>query len=315
MNVNHQLSPKISILIPVFNRDDYVSDCIQSALNQTYKDIEIDIVDNASTDDTWNIIKKYSEKDARVRVFRNSTNIGPVKNWMRCIDEATGEYGKILWSDDLIAPDFLEQTLSILDDHEDVGFVFTGTELFLDGADRKSEYYFISDTGVYKSNQYIEGVLFDFNYPVSPGCALFRMRDLRKNLLVDIPNKIKSDFAMHAIGNDLLLFLLTAAEYKKFGFVNKKLSFFREHGESITIQSNNGKLPLHYNLASAYFVESRRPDLIRKMNVNIWLSVKRYSSEAEYGLDEIENFYNCNRDFRLNYFYLFQKTIKTLLRW
>ncbi len=311
---NHKISPKVSILIPVFNRYDYVADCIQSALDQTYQDIEVVVVDNASTDDTWDIIKKYSEKDARVRAFRNSTNIGPVKNWMRCIDEATGEYGKILWSDDLIAPNFLEQTLLILDAHDDVGFVFTGTEIFIDGTGRKSEHYFISDTGIYESDQYIEGVLFDFNYPVSPGCALFRLNDLKKNLLIDIPNKIKSDFAMHAIGNDLLLFLLTAAQYRKFGFVNQKLSFFRDHEKSITIQSINGKLPLHYCLASAYFVENKRPDLIRKMNVDIWLNVKRYSTAVEYDLDEIENYYIDNNDFKFNYFYLSRRIIKKIMK-
>jgi len=100
---------------------------------------------------------------------------------------------------------------------------------------------------------------------------------LKKNLLIDIPNKVNSDFSMHAIGNDLLIFLLTANQYKNFAFINEKLSFFRAHEGSISIQSDDGKLPIHYNLASSYFVENYREDLIYKMNTKIWLFIKRYS--------------------------------------
>jgi len=304
----------VSILVPVYNRETLIEETVQSALNQTYENIEIIIVDNNSTDKTWQVLEKLAHKDKRIKIFQNETNIGPVRNWKRCIDEASGEYGKILWSDDLIAPEFLEKTVPFLE-NQDVGFVFTGTEIFFDGIDKKTSTYFIGDTGVYKSEKYINGVLFGGNYPVSPGCALFRLKDLKQNLLIDIPNKVGSDFSMHAIGNDLLIFLLTAHQYKNFAFVNEKLSFFRAHKDSISIQSNNGKLPLHYNLAAAYFVENYRKDLIDKMNSNIWINIKRYSIAAQkYNIDAIEKFYMKNKDYRLDYVYLFNKIFRGLLK-
>ena len=218
----------VSILIPVYNRENLIEETVQSALNQTYKNFEIIVVDNQSTDNTWEVLQKVASQDERIKIFQNETNIGPVRNWKRCIDEASGEYGKILWSDDLIGLEFLEKTVPYLE-NEDVGFVFTGTEIFIDGTDKKSSHYFIGETGIYESEKYINGVLFDGSCPVSPGCALFRLKDLKKNLLVDIPNKVNSDFAMHAIGNDLLIFLLTSHQYKNFAFVNEKLAFFRAH--------------------------------------------------------------------------------------
>ena len=308
------LQNKVSILIPVYNRGNLIEETIQSALNQTYKNIEIIVVDNKSTDNTWDVLQKLSSQDERIKIFQNDTNIGPVRNWKRCVDEAVGEYGKILWSDDLIAPEFLEKTVPYLE-NEDVGFVFTGTEIFIEGADKKSSHYFIGESGIYESEKYINGVLFNGNYPVSPGCALFRLKDLKKNLLVNIPNKVNSDFSMHAIGNDLLIFLLTAHQYKKFAFVNEKLSFFRAHEGSISIQSNDGKLPLHYNLASAYFVEKYREDLIKKQNVILWALLKVYkNSSKKYNIYKISDFYMKNKDYSLDYIFLFKKIIRKIVR-
>jgi len=295
----------VSILIPVYNRENLIEETVRSAMSQTYKNIEIIVVDNKSTDNTWQVLEKLAREDERIKIFQNETNIGPVRNWKRCIDEANGEYGKILWSDDLIASEFLEKTVPYLLD-EDVGFVFTGTEIFIDGTDKKSSNYFIGETGIYESEKYIEGVLFNGNYPVSPGCALFRLKDLKKNLLVDIPNKVNSDFSMHAIGNDLLIFLLTAHQYKNFAFVNEKLSFFRAHEGSISIQSNDGKLPLHYMLVKAYFVENYRDDLITRLNTNIFLLLQLYKNN-KYNFKKIPDFYTKNTNYGLSIKYLFRK--------
>jgi len=75
--------PKVSILIPVFNRKDYIAECIQSALDQTFTDFEVVVVDNASEDGTWEICQQFAANDQRVRIFQNDTNIGPVRNWRR----------------------------------------------------------------------------------------------------------------------------------------------------------------------------------------------------------------------------------------
>ena len=247
-----------------------------------------------------------------IKIFQNKTNIGPVRNWKRCIDESVGEYGKILWSDDLIAPKFLEETVLFLDSR-DVGFVFTNAEIFSSQAKMVSNLYSFKSTGLYDSDEYIEGVLFKSGFPASPGCALFRLKDLKKNLIIDIPNKVHSDFSTHAIGNDLLIFLLTGIQYKKFAYVNKELSFFRAHKESISIQSKEGKLPLHYNLAASYFVENYRKELITKMNVRIWVGIQQYKETAKkFNLHKVEKYYLNNYNTRLNYAYLLSKVYKKL---
>jgi len=308
----------VSILIPVYNRKKIIAETIESALAQTFKNFEVVVVDNASEDGTWEVLQDIAKKDSRIRIFKNDNNIGPVRNWKRCVDEATGEYGKILWSDDLISTEFLEKTVPFLDDNEDVGFVFTGTEIFMEGGGASKAVYFIGESGVRSTNEYIRGVVKGGGYPVSPGCALFRLKDIHHNLLIDIPNKVGSDFSMHAIGNDLLLFLLTAQRYRKFAYVNEKLSFFREHSGSISTKSKNGKLPLHYDLSISYFLESHRPDLITIFNSKLFLDLKRYPESRKFGLSSVSDFYNSNRNYHISYSELakcvFNYFVKIVLR-
>lgn len=306
----------VSILIPVFNRADLISETIESALSQTYSDYEIVVVDNNSTDGTWDIIKDYAQSYSRIRAFKNDTNIGPVKNWKRCIDEALGEYGKILWSDDLIEPDFLEKTTRFLR-REDTGFAYTPAVIFGEGRG-ESMCYDLNQTGLYLTEIFIEGSLLGSGlYPVSPGCALFRIRDLRKNLLVELPNKVGSDFSQHAIGNDLLIFLLTAANYKYFAFIKETRAYFRAHPKSISVSSAKGKLPLHYALAKAYFVEQNiyNSKTIKKFNAYLALLLLKYSENA-YNLHAVSDFYGQkNTNYSIDYIFAAQKLANKIFRY
>jgi len=303
----------VSILIPVYNRDKYIAQTIESALNQTYTNIEVIIVDNSSTDNTWKIVQVYAKKDNRIKAFQNDSNIGPVRNWKRCIDEASGKFGKILWSDDLIAPEFIEKTLPFLQKNEEVGFVFTGTELFTDDAAKKP-IHFIGKTGIYNSKDYIKGALIGQGYPVSPACAIFRLKDLQNNLMIQVPNKINSDFSMHAIGNDVLIFLFTASQYKYFAFVNEKLSFFRFHKGSISVSSNKVDLESMYHVAKEYFVNHHLDDIKLKKHFNSNLLYLKYIFQKYSNLSSIkDNYYFYSKNNSLNGIHLIYSFLKKLI--
>ena len=310
-------TPKVSVLIPVYNRQNLIEATVKSALDQTYQHTEIVIVDNKSTDNTWKILQALAQTDDRIKIYQNETNIGPVRNWLRCINEATAEYAKILWSDDLIAPTFLEKTIPFLNDKK-VGFVFTRAEIFKDNITEphKIPLYRIGKTGLYPSEKYIEkSLLFEGVYPASGACALFRLNDLKKNTLADIPNKVASDFAMHAIGNDLLMFALTAKDYPNFAFLDECLAYFRDHNDSITIASERGKIHLHYALAAAYFIENYQPNLIKKMNTKISYLLKKYKTEAKkYNFNSISDFYIHNKNTSLSYCFMVNRFFSRVRR-
>ncbi len=245
-------SPKVSILIPVYNRQQFIGECIQSALDQTFSDFEVVVVDNASTDKTWDICQSYALKDKRVKIFENKQNIGPVLNWQRCFNEAKGIYGKILFSDDLMSPSYLEKTVSFLKDNQ-VAFVFSSVEIGSSPGRGKNVYHWQHKSGQYPSEMFVEASLFSGDVPVSPGAALFRMCDLRENLKLEIPTSPVNDFLEHGAGIDLLLYLLAASKYPMVGYIVEPVSFFRHHGGSITISSSGGTLSARYRDAKLWF--------------------------------------------------------------
>lgn len=104
---------KLSVCIPVFNGEDFIKEAIDSVLNQSFKDFEIIIVDNNSTDKTVFIVKSYN--DPRIRLIQNETNIGLIPNWNKAIENAQGEYIKILPADDFIYPECLQLQCAVLD--------------------------------------------------------------------------------------------------------------------------------------------------------------------------------------------------------
>ena len=262
--------PLVSVLIPVYQRETFISQTIECVLKQTYENIEIVIVDNASTDHTYEICRMYADKSNAIRLYKNDTNIGPVNNWRRCLELAKGEYAKILWSDDLMSHDYIEKTLQYLND--DVGFVFTSV-IIDDSFDKGGRiYYKYGDSGLYPSIRYIDDAILNNKLPVSPGCAIFRLSDLRKNLVDGIESPSFSDFATHGAGPDLLLFLLTALHYPYIGFVNEPLSFFREHSGSISLTMQRLDLYDRYQQAKLWFCSRYMPcDLQTKLSSITWV--------------------------------------------
>lgn len=123
-------SSKVSICIPTYNYAHFLSQTIESVLSQTFSDFELLIVDNCSTDNTSDVVKKYSNSDQRITYFRNESNLGMVGNWNRCLQLATGEYIKILCADDLLEPLCIERSVIMLEANPNVILV-TGARLLI----------------------------------------------------------------------------------------------------------------------------------------------------------------------------------------
>jgi len=116
--------PKLSVILTSYNHEKYIKEAIESVLNQTYRDFELIIWDDASTDNSWDIINSYN--DERIIKFRNDYNRRAVYGINNSIAEiAKGEYIAIHHSDDIWEPSKLEKQVEFLDNHSDCGAVFT----------------------------------------------------------------------------------------------------------------------------------------------------------------------------------------------
>ena len=121
---------KASVLIPVYSRERYLPECLDSVLAQDFKDVEILIADDCSTDGTVDIIKHYAAEDPRIRWWQNPRNLGQILNHNVCLNAARGEFIKFVHADDkLLHPSALARMVEILEQDASVSLVATGSHI------------------------------------------------------------------------------------------------------------------------------------------------------------------------------------------
>jgi glycosyltransferase involved in cell wall biosynthesis len=112
---------KVSVCIPTYNTGKFIGETIESVLSQTFKDYELIVCDNVSTDNTEEICRKYT--DPRFTYLQFNEFVTQAGSWNRALEQANNEYVMLLHSDDVLLPTFLEKAVALLDQNSDVGLV------------------------------------------------------------------------------------------------------------------------------------------------------------------------------------------------
>ena len=110
--------PKVSVILPVYNAERYIKECIESILNQSFTDFELLIINDGSTDSSEKEIQ--SIKDFRIRYFLNDTNLGLIKTLNKAIELSKGKYIARMDADDICSPNRLEKQVNFLELHHEV---------------------------------------------------------------------------------------------------------------------------------------------------------------------------------------------------
>lgn len=121
--------PRLSVGLPVYNGSNYVAESIEALLGQTFEDFELIISDNASTDDTGDICRRYAKADSRISYFRQPRNVGLSPNHNFCVEQSRAELFKWASGDDLYARDLLERCVTALDEHPEVVLAHSWTAM------------------------------------------------------------------------------------------------------------------------------------------------------------------------------------------
>lgn len=132
------LEPLVSVVIAVYNGERYLENCVECILNQSYRNFEILICDDCSTDRTPEILERLSKQDSRIHVLTNHSNLKAGASRNRCIQESHGQYIMIQDSDDVCEKNRVERLLESLVNDETVQFVSSG-------------YYMFDEKGIYKT--------------------------------------------------------------------------------------------------------------------------------------------------------------------
>lgn len=137
---NAPFKPLITTIIPTYRRPKLLRRAIQSVLDQTYPHFQICVYDNASGDETAEVVNEYIRHDHRVFYFRNSHNIGAINNMAQGINAVTTDFYSLLNDDDFLLPDFYENAMREFESHPQCGFVCAKT-ITVDLINKKMQFY------------------------------------------------------------------------------------------------------------------------------------------------------------------------------
>lgn len=135
------MPPRVSIGMPVWDAEQFLEEALDCLLAQTFGDLELTISDNASTDRTEQICRKYQAKDRRVHYYRNETNSGAAFNFNRVFRLSKGEYFKWASYDDLCAEEYLARCVEVLDHNPSTVLCYPRT-IIIDENGRETKKYF-----------------------------------------------------------------------------------------------------------------------------------------------------------------------------
>ncbi len=131
----------VTVMIPSYNYIQYLRECVESAATQEGVDLDIAVVDNASTDGSLDLAHELAKEFDTVRVVVHPDNGGIITSFNRCREEVRGEYAVLLCADDALVPGSLARSVAFMDAHRDVGLVYGRAIDFLDVADVPPEEY------------------------------------------------------------------------------------------------------------------------------------------------------------------------------
>lgn len=174
-------TPRLTIGLPVYNGEKYVAESIEALLGQSFTDFELIISDNASTDATGDICRRYEKQDPRVRYFRQPCNLGLAPNVNFIIGQARGELYKEASHDDLYARDLLERCIQALDEYPQVVLAHSWTAK-VDGSGKVTEAYeYPLTTATPQAPERFRSILFDSGGDDDYG--VIRMNVLRRTAM------------------------------------------------------------------------------------------------------------------------------------
>ena len=212
---------KVSICIPTYNTGKYLSFAVESALSQSFKDIEVIVCDNASTDDTQDLLSKY--RDERLKVFRNDSNIGMIRNFNRCVELASGKYIKFLEADDILETDCVVKMVNIAEQYPNVGIISCGRKL-IDSAGNVIGEHKKEKTEVVKGSVIVSRIRRMGNEMATPTDVMVLRSLLSRTGLFDV------GFGNYLNEWDLWM---RCAEISDVGFIAGSLTRVRRHPEQV----------------------------------------------------------------------------------
>ncbi|ACD67008.1 glycosyl transferase family 2 [Sulfurihydrogenibium sp. YO3AOP1] len=270
--INQQkFEPLISIITLTYNHENYIAECIESVLCQTYQNWEMIIVDDASTDKTPYIVEQYAKKDSRIKFIRNEKNNGPLfldVNYNLALKEAKGDWIGYLEGDDVFTPKSLKIRVNALNKlpeekrnnisliHGRYGRIWMNSKTVELPIPYYEDFKYSNIVNNTPSGMALIWLLSGFNF-IFPGTVLVSKEKLLKiGGFKQIPREIRSvDYCTWT-------FLALEGEWL---YIPKFLHFWRRHSNSITMQYSEEIVQYSIQI-SEYFWKNFHEKILDKLN-------------------------------------------------
>ncbi len=252
------MTPKVSICMPNYNFAQYLPEAIESVLKQSYANFEFIIIDNCSTDNSADIIKRYAESDGRIQFSVNNSNIGLVNNLNLCLNKAQGEYIKFLFSDDMLASDkAVERMVSVLDSDHEIALVATSRYMIDEHSTIKKVLSEYQEKTAYVGTEIIQDCLIEQKNKIGePSVVMFKKKHAARGFDGRYRQAVDLEMWFHIL------------EQGKFFYLNEPLCSFREHPRQQT----------HVNISDVSVIEE--PFLLLQDYANKpYVDVPRFTKE------------------------------------
>lgn len=216
------MDEKVSIIVPVYNVEKYISECLDSLINQTYENLEILIIDDCGNDNSMKICENFLEKDDRIKIIKHEKNCGVSCARNTGLDNATGKYIYFIDSDDFIDENYIKKLVEAKKKYK-CNLVCNYNILKYYGKNHKKN-KFLKKLDLIPTNQ-----IFSIDdkkikdIPISPCCKIYETKFLIDNNIKFIENLRFEDFYFYNI-------LKTQA--KKIVFINDTTYFYRQNENS-----------------------------------------------------------------------------------
>lgn len=249
---------KVSIIIPVYNSAETLEKCLDSVICQSYKNIEIICVNDGSTDNSVNIIKKYLKKDTRINFINQKINSGPAVTKNTGITAATGDYLAFVDSDDYINIDMIEKMVSYAEKNE-LDIVRCHYNNYVDGNLINQKFPFDTCVLKLKQKEKFLNMLLNGDIPAYMQLIMINKKLFRKNK-ISIGDKYYLE--------DLLLYIKLLSLTDKIGIVNIPLYNYVNNSNGLTFSLNIDKIfkridgLLYYNKEAKKIVKEQYQKVI-----------------------------------------------------
>ncbi len=209
----------VSVIIPAYNAEQFIGEAIQSILDQTYQNIEIIIIDDNSSDSTLEVARAYADKDSRIALVHNDTNLGIGANRAKGVAMASGTF--ICWqdADDISLPTRIAKQVDLLVQHPDVGVVGGWIQFFDDSGEKSIRRYA-------KTDQKLRAKIFRYS-PIAQPASMYRASCFEEVGIYDTTYRLSEDLEM----------LFRVGEKYQFANVQEVVLKYRQSPTSLTAQN------------------------------------------------------------------------------